>query len=361
MHPSPKQKCTHSSKQEHRILKSPDHLKNTKGGKRPSSARITHKHEHDRIERVLSPGLLTMFPTPGEAAQQYLDSLREIGSPDTDRFLENRGLGHASVAVAKIAGGLALPDVTNKSSLQYRLLHEISGGDPRYPIWAEWADAQKAARDRLFALARQMLFGNGSGRMADLIRTGTRQRMGLYAPGLLSPLGISRSGSGSEVTGSSAGSSLEPLSMNGVLMLRLLEMHGRGILSTPEFRWVMDQELRMGNGQKFVQDVDHKLARSREKNLGVNETHLQMARNWTNPDLPLWLATREAMAQILRHVFGLEDVGEAGVEKERSRHLSAASAYPIRELRSFKTGRTALQIKAGRTEWSELLSSASSS
>lgn len=128
------------------------------------------------------------------------------------------------------------------------------------------------------------------------------------------------------------------LGLRKLVIEHLLEYFPDKVLGSQDFINCMVSVLRSGNGRDYFMRMASRIGRREQKKkiLGIDKLEIVLTTNFTNPEFPLWLATKKALASILRIQFGLADVTEESAAKMRSRKLKTESPYSIIDVKQFR-------------------------
>lgn len=236
-------------------------------------------------------------------------------------------------------------------TLQKRLLDQMHAKNPNGGIWDMFSDAREVRRKALLDLASRALTDKPYTTIQKQI--GESARWKVKALGVWSSVDPTAWESSEQPTPYSIGekviSQTDFIDYREFAYLRLAMAMPEKILPSGRFREVMDLALLSGRGRELLSEIYRERARTKKgkKILGVDLNEIVMTLNWVNPDFPLWLATENALANMLRSVFELEEITESGARKMRNRKLLGKSPYPILKFRIFPNGKHKFELEQG--------------
>lgn len=236
-------------------------------------------------------------------------------------------------------------------TLQKRLLDQLHEKDPDGGIWEMFSDARNVRRKALPDLASRALTGEPYTTIQK--RIGESARSKVKALGIWSSVDPATWESSEQPTPSSMGekklSQIDLIDYREFAYLRLAMAMPEKILPSDWFRKKMDLALLSGRGRDLLSEICREQARTEKakKILGVDLNEIVMTLNWVNPDFPLWLATENALANMLRSVFELEEITESGARKMRNRKLPGDSPYAILKFSIFPNGKHEFKLEQG--------------
>lgn len=307
-------------------------------------------HGEDKISQTLATLSESLYPALTPSTLALMKVLNDLQEPEAKRFLEQQSLAWLSRSINTVITALSRPPAESPLSLQHRLLEKLSDGDPTHAVWSALEKAKHVARKRLTELSCRILIGESPSNLTERIRFGAKNGIIVKCPGIVTACSLAARADSSSFKEVVSGSSYPPTLVGGAI-LHALPRQNR-LAASPAFRQFLNGELTEGR-IGIIAAVARKLSQSPKKLHSINEWHLEMARNWVNPHMPLWLATTTAISDLLSHTCEVNDGTDDAVKKERSRHLSPASRPPITQVKAYKDGKVTLTLTVKGITWTE--------
>jgi hypothetical protein len=234
-------------------------------------------------------------------------------------------------------------------SLQKRLLNQLHEKEQKPDVWEQFENARKVRREALYEIAARALTGRSHEDIRKQIGESATLKVATMAPGvpgiLEKAMEIARTKEDKDGVAEEHGFT----DYREFALARLAAVFPEHILPSIGFRQMMDLALLSGRGRELIPEIAKEFSREKKaaKTLGVTQNELVMIVNWVNPDYPLWLATEEALAAILRSAFELEEITEGGARRMRNRKLRGESPYPILGFSTHTDGRHEFRLAKG--------------
>jgi len=274
-----------------------------------------------------------MGPPKGRHLAMTEEALRIASGGKADRYDQMEGDMWLSRALRMAVSVLEGDFDFEADSLQKRLLVQLHQKDPESSVWQKFEEARKVRTDALKDIAARALTGKSHEEVSKQIGESATLKVAIMAPALPGIMEKAMKITRTKEDEDDAEEEHGFTDYREFALARLAAVFPEQILPSTGFRQMMDLALLSGRGRDLIPEIAKEFSRADKatKTLGVSQNELVMILNWINPAYPLWLATEEALAAILRGVFELEEITEDGARRMRNRKLRGDSPYPILE------------------------------